>query len=223
MTAEEKKQLAQEIEGALRQGGIYAGKVGGNMLRSVQEMIEPKVDWRDVLRRCIRVSLKDRDQPSWRKAHRNYLWQDVILPAIMGKRMKHLVVMMDTSGSIEGAMLGLFMAELNKAITAVNPDRIDVLYWDTEVAGHETYKGSEKRDLVHKTKPRGGGGTIPDCLPPYIAEKGLNPDAFIVLTDGYMSADPAKWAGISKPILWCIVGAKNFSIPKGQLVNVNDD
>lgn len=223
MTAEEKKQLAQEIEGALRQGGIYAGKVGGNMLRSVQEMIEPKVDWRDVLRRFIRVSLKDRDQPSWRKAHRNYLWQDVILPAIMGKRMKHLVVMMDTSGSIEGAMLGLFMAELNKAITAVNPDRIDVLYWDTEVAGHETYKGSEKRDLVHKTKPRGGGGTIPDCLPPYIAEKGLNPDAFIVLTDGYMSADPAKWAGISKPILWCIVGAKNFSIPKGQLVNVNDD
>ena len=222
MSAEDQKKLAQEIEGALRQGGIYAGKVGGDMLRSVQEMIEPKVDWRAVLQRFIRVSLKDRDQPSWRRAHRNYLWQDVILPAIMGKRMKHLVVMFDTSGSIQGEMLSLFMGELNKVITSVNPDRIDVLYWDTEVAGHETYTGNDKRDLVHKTKPRGGGGTHPDCLPPYIAAKGLNPDAFIVLTDGYMSSDASKWAAISKPILWCIIGNKQFAVPKGQVVNVND-
>ena len=222
LTADEQKQLAQDIEGALRQGGIYAGKVGGDMLRTVKEMIEPKVDWRDALRRFIRVSLKDRDQPSWRRAHRNYLWQDVILPSIMGKRMKHLVVAFDTSGSIQGEMLSLFMGELNKVIEQVNPDRIDVLYWDTEVAGHETYKGNDKRDLVHKTKPRGGGGTDPDCLPPYIAQKGLNPDAFIVLTDGYMSSDASKWAAISKPILWCIIGNKQFGIPRGQLVNVND-
>ena len=222
LSAEEQKQLAQDIEGALRQGGIYAGKVGGDMLREVKEMIEPKVDWRDTLRRFIRVSLKDRDQPSWRRAHRNYLWQDVILPSIMGKRMKHLVVAFDTSGSIQGQMLSLFMGELNKVIEQVNPDRIDVLYWDTEVAGHETYKGNDKRDLVHKTKPRGGGGTDPDCLPPYIAQHGLNPDAFIVLTDGYMSSRPDRWAAISKPILWCIIGNKQFKIPRGQLVNVND-
>lgn len=223
MTAEEKQELAREIEGALRQGGIYAGKVGGNMLRSVEEMLEPKVDWREVLQRFIRVSLKDRDQPSWRRAHRNYLWQDVILPSIMGKRMKHIVIMMDTSGSIQGEMLSLFMGELNKVLTTVNPDRIDVLYWDTEVAGHETYTGNDKRDIIHKTQPKGGGGTQPDCLPPYIAQKALKPDAFIVLTDGYMSSDPAKWAAIDKPILWCIIGDKSFSIPKGQLVNINDD
>ena len=222
LSAEEKKQLAQDIEGALRQGGIYAGKVGGNLLREVQEMIEPKVDWRDALRRFIRVSLKDRDQPSWRRAHRNYLWQDVILPSIMGKRMKHLVVMFDASGSIQGEMLNLFMGELNKVISTVNPDRIDVLYWDTEVAGHETYKGGDKKDLVHRTKPRGGGGTDPDCLPPFIAQKGLNPDAFIVLTDGYMSSDSRKWAAISKPVLWCIIGNERFAIPKGQVVNVKD-
>ena len=223
MSAQDQEELAREIEGALRQGGIYAGKVGGDMLRSVQEMIEPKVDWREVLQRFIRVSLKDRDQPSWRRAHKNYLWQDVILPSIMGKRMKHIVIMMDTSGSIQGEMLGLFMGELNKVLTSVNPDRIDILYWDTEVAGHETYKGSDRTDIVHKTKPRGGGGTTPDCLPPYLAKHGLNPDAFIVLTDGYMSSDAKKWAAITKPILWCIIGNKQFDIPKGQLVNINDD
>jgi len=223
MSAEDKEELAREIEGALRQGGIYAGKVGGNMLRSVQEMIEPKVDWREVLQRFIRVSLKDRDAPSWHRAHRNYLWQDVILPSIMGKRMKHIVIMMDTSGSILGPMLSLFVSELNKVLSTVSPDRIDIIYWDAEVAGHETYTGNDRKDVAHKTNPRGGGGTIPDCLPPYIAQKGLNPDAFIVLTDGYMNSQPKNWASIDKPILWCIIGNKEFEIPKGQLVNINDD
>jgi len=223
MSAEEHKELSQEIESALRQGGIYAGKVGGDMLRSVQEMLEPKVDWREVLRRFVRTSLKDRDSPSWRRAHKNYLWQDVILPSIVGKRMKHLVVAMDTSGSIQGEMLSLFMGELNKVVLSANPDRIDMLYWDTRVAGHETYKG-EVKSIVSKTTPKGGGGTDPDCIPEFMLSKSLGKaDALVVLTDGYMTSDPSKWAGLGLPILWCIIGSESFKIPRGQVVCVTKD
>jgi len=223
MTAETIKELTQEIESALRQGGIYAGKVGGNMLRSVQDMLEPKVDWREVLRRFVRTSLKDRDSPSWRKAHKNYLWQDIILPSIVGKRMKHLVIAMDTSGSIQGEMLSLFMGELNKVVTSVNPERVDVLYWDTAVAGHETHKGAAKL-IVSKTKPKGGGGTDPDCVPAFMLDKKLEKaDALVVLTDGYMTSDPRKWAGLGLPILWCIIGSDSFKIPRGQVVCVTKD
>jgi predicted metal-dependent peptidase len=223
MSTEAVKELTQEIESALRQGGIYAGKVGGNMLRSVQEMLEPKVDWREVLRRFVRTSLKDRDSPSWRKAHKNYLWQDIILPSIVGKRMKHLVIAMDTSGSIQGEMLSLFMGELNKVVTTTNPDRVDVLYWDTEVAGHETHKGDAKL-IVSKTKPKGGGGTNPDCVPAFMLDKKLEKaDALVVLTDGYMTSDPRKWAGLGLPILWCIIGSDSFKIPRGQVVCVTKD
>lgn len=223
MPAGEQKELTQEIESALRQGGIYAGKVGGDMLRSVKSMLEPKVDWREVLRRFVRTSLKDRDSPSWRKAHKNYLWQDVILPSIVGKRMKHLVIAMDTSGSIQGEMLSLFMGELNKVVTTTNPDRVDVLYWDTEVAGHETHKGAAK-SIVSKTKPKGGGGTNPDCVPAFMLSKKLEKaDALVVLTDGYMTSDPRKWAGLGLPILWCIIGSDSFKIPRGQVVCVTKD
>ncbi len=223
MSDEGKKELDQEIESALRQGGIYAGKVGGNMLRSVKDMLEPKVDWREVLRRFIRTSLKDRDSPSWRKAHKNYLWQDIILPSIVGKRMKHLVVAMDTSGSVQGDLLASFMGELNKAVTSVKPDRIDILYWDTEVAGHETYKGSTQ-SIVSATKPKGGGGTDPDCVPQFIHDKKLDKaDAVIMLTDGYMSSKANKWAGLGMPILWCIIGSDSFKIPRGQVVRITKD
>ena len=223
MPAEAQKELTQEIESALRQGGIYAGKVGGDMLRSVKDMLEPKVDWREVLRRFIRTSLRDRDSPSWRKAHKNYLWQDIVLPSIIGKRMKHLVVAMDTSGSVQGDLLASFMGELNKAVTSVRPDRIDILYWDTDVAGHETYKGSTQ-SIVSATKPKGGGGTDPDCVPQFIHDKKLDKaDAVIMLTDGYMSSNANKWAGLGMPILWCIIGSDSFKIPRGQVVRITKD
>lgn len=222
LSAEEQKELAQEIEGALRQGGIYAGKVGGDMLRSVKEMLEPKVDWREVLRRFVRTSLKDRDSPSWRKAHKRYLWQDIILPAIIGKRMKHLAVGIDTSGSIQGDLLGAFMGELNKAVTTVNPDRVDIMYWDTNVAGHEVYKGDNK-NITTATKPKGGGGTDPDCVPAFMAKNKITPDALIMLTDGYMNSDASNWSGVACPILWCVIGNDSLKIPKGQVVRVERD
>ena len=130
-----------------------------------------------------------------------------------------------TSGSIQGELLGLFMGELNKVIESVNPDRVDVLYWDTEVAGHETYTSNDKRDIVHKTQVRGGGGTTPDCLPKYVEAHGLKPDAFIILTDGYFGIDERRWGPLkNKAVLWCVIGNSQVYIPSGcgQVVNVTE-
>lgn len=219
MTKEEQEQLGRDIDQALRQGGIYAGKVGGNMPREIGELLKPKVDWREVLRRFVRTSLKDRDSVSWRRAHKNYLWQDIILPSIMGKRVKHLVIAMDTSGSIQGQLLTEFLSEMNGIVRDTGADRVDVVYWDTEVAGHEIHKGSNK-DIVHKTSPKGGGGTDPDCVVDFMAEHDLKPDALIMLTDGYMHTNKPKWAAIKAPTLWCVIGNENYEVPNGQKLNI---
>lgn len=219
MSKEEQEQLGRDIDQALRQGGIYAGKVGGNMPREIGELLKPKVNWREVLRRFVRTSLKDRDSVSWRKAHRNYLWQDVILPSITGKRVKHLVIAMDTSGSIQGPILTEFLSEMNAIVKDVGADRVDVLYWDTEVAGHETYKGGTQ-DLVHKTNPMGGGGTDPDCVVGFMHDHELKPDALIMLTDGYMHTNKPKWAAIKSPTLWCVIGNEDYEVPNGQKLNI---
>jgi len=221
LSEDEKKQLEQDIDHALRQGAIYAGKVGGHMSREIAEMLSPKVDWRAVLKRFVKTHLKGRDAPSWRKAHKNYLWQDVILPAIIGKRMKHLAIAMDTSGSVHGPLLDAFMSELNKIVVDLKPERVDILYWDTEVDNRETYT-SGHGDIVHKTKPSGGGGTNPDCIPAFMKEHSIKPDALVVLTDGYMHSNPGAWAGLSVPTLWCVIGNDSYTPPKGQIVNIKE-
>ena len=149
------------------------------------------------------------------------LWQDVILPAIIGKRIKHLVVAIDTSGSVQGPLLTAFISELNKIISDLNPDRLDVMYWDTAVENHESYT-SGKKEVVNKTKPRGGGGTDPNCVALYMKQHKINPDAVIMLSDGYMGSDSSDWAGIKCPSLWCIIGNDNYKPPHGQLLAVKE-
>jgi predicted metal-dependent peptidase len=215
MTESEKKDIEREIQQALRQGGIYAGKVGGGMPREIGDLLKPKVDWRSVLRKFVRTSLKDRDSVSWRRAHKNFLWQDVILPSILGKRMKWLVIGMDTSGSIQGQLLTDFLSEMNGCLASVGADRVDVIYWDAEVAGHETYKGNTK-NIVHQTNPKGGGGTDPDVVVDFMQEKRMTPDALIMLSDGHMHTNKQKWASIKAPTLWCILGNDKYEVPNGQ-------
>ena len=215
MTEKEKEQLNRDIEQVLRQGGIYAGKVGGNVPREIGELLKPKIDWREVLRRFVRTSLKDRDSASWRKAHKNFLWQDVILPSILGKRMKWLVIAMDTSGSIQGQLLTEFLSEMNACVASVGADRVDVIYWDAEVAGHETYKGNTK-NIVHQTNPKGGGGTDPDVVVDFMQKERMTPDALIMLSDGHMHTNKPKWSAIKAPTLWCILGNDKYEVPNGQ-------
>ena len=45
MSEEDRKQLQDDIDQALRQGNIYAGKVGAKLNREISELLAPKVDW----------------------------------------------------------------------------------------------------------------------------------------------------------------------------------
>jgi hypothetical protein len=61
-------------------------------------------------------------------------------------------------------------------------------------------------------------------VPQFIHDKKLDKaDAVIMLTDGYMTSDPRKWAGLGMPILWCIIGSDSFKIPRGQVVRITKD
>lgn len=218
---EEMDQLDREIEQALRQGGIYAGKVGADTPRGIGEMLNPKIRWEEVLKRFARTNIKDRDSISWRKLHRNFLWQDILLPSVLGKRMKYLFVGLDTSGSIQGPLLTAFMSNLNAIVSSIGIDRVDVVYWDAEVQAHEIFTSNTK-DIVHRTSPRGGGGTDPDVVADLLLEKKLKPDAIIMLSDGYMHTNKEKWAAITQPTLWCIMGNDRYEVPNGQKLIIEE-
>jgi predicted metal-dependent peptidase len=100
MTAEEKKDLAREIDQAIRQGIMARNKIAGNgaggLDRELEGLLEPKVNWREVLRDFVKSTCNAKDKSSWRKVNRRFLSTGVYMPTLIGEKVGHLVIAIDT-------------------------------------------------------------------------------------------------------------------------------
>jgi predicted metal-dependent peptidase len=217
LSEDEKQQLAREIDQALRQGALLAGKLSGNVPREIAEAMEAKVNWREVLRDFVSSICADKDNSTWRRPNRRWVDQDVYMPSCVGEAVGRIVVGIDTSGSIGQAEIGQFLGELISICNHVQPEGIDLLYWDTEVAGHEKYDRGDFEALMSSTKPAGGGGTDPSCVPKYIEQHKMNPECVIMLTDGYVGA----WGRWKHHVFWGIT-SKGIAADVGTSVYVGD-
>jgi predicted metal-dependent peptidase len=222
MSEQEKEAQAKEVESALRQGSILVGKMGGNVDRNISEMLVPKINWKDALREFVKSVTQGKDQTTWRRLHKRYIASDIIMPSSYDEKVGGIVIGIDTSGSIGTEELTQFLSEVKSICDEVSPEKIDVLYWDTHVASRETYQGNELFNLVESTKPAGGGGTEPACVPKYIHKHGMKGECLLMLTDGYIpDQEPSNW-NINMPVLWCVKGNRHFNDGKviGKVVHV---
>ena len=223
LSEEDKKQLEKEVDQAIRQGIIaeqkVVGKGGGRMGRDLADLVEPKVDWREVLREFVKATCNAKDTSSWRRVNRRYLSSDIYMPSLIGERVGHLVIGIDTSGSVGNKELAEFLSEVQSIAKDVHPDKVDLIYWDGKVAGHEEYSASQVDSIIDSTKPAGGGGTDPTCVMKYMKKKAIKPEAIIMLTDGYIGNWGDEW---NAPILWTIVGNNRDYAPVGKTIHVKD-
>ena len=211
MSDSDKEEVAKEIEQALRQGSMLVGKMGGNVSREIGDMLVPKVDWREALRDFVKTAMQGKDKSTWKRLHKRYLASDLIMPSSYSEKVGGIAIGIDTSGSIGGEELNQFLSEVKSICDEVSPEKIDLMYWDTHVASIETYRDNELAGLVETTKPAGGGGTEPACVPKYMKKHDMKPECLIILTDGYIpNQDPSDWS-IESPVLWCIKGNSHFN------------
>ena len=222
MTDKEKEEAAKEIEDALRQGQILVGKMKGNVSRDIQDLLTPKIDWKEALRDFIKSTTAGKDQTTWRRLHKRYIGLDIIMPSTFDEKVGPITVAIDTSGSIGHEELAQFLSEVKLICEEVKPEKLDILYWDTEVAGHEVYSDSELANVVNVTEAKGGGGTEPACVPEYMRKHKMTPECLIMLTDGYIGDQTRNDWSINSPIMWCIKGNSNFSNDSvtGKVVHV---
>jgi predicted metal-dependent peptidase len=211
------QERANEIQRAIRQGEIVrrkmAGKGAGNADGVFGDLLQPKIDWKKVLREFITETCAGRDESSWRKPNRRFLSYDTYMPSMVGTTMTELVIGFDTSGSIFGGdEMTMFVSEIKQIIEDIKPTKVHVIYWDTEVAGHQTFE--EGQFAVQDLKPKGGGGTDGSVLFKYLKEKNLTPQAIVQFTDGYVG----DWGNTDVPTLWAV--PSDLVAPFGTTIRV---
>ena len=225
LSEQEKKELAREIEQAIRQGAFTNQRLNGTgtggLSRELGEMLEPKVNWREQLREYVKSICAGKDASSWRRVNRRYIGQDIYMPTLISERVGHIVIGIDTSGSIGGRELNEFLSEVKGVADEVSPEKVDLLYWDGEVAGHEVYDSASIASIIDSTKPKGGGGTSPSCVSKYLKDKNIKPECVIMLTDGYVGSDwGTDW---EVPVLWVVVGGNTAVAPNGKTIHIKGD
>ena len=203
--AEWKVKVAQAAQAAK-----MMGKMSANMQRLVDEVLQPKVDWREVMQKFL---VKARtDQRSFSRFNRRFIAQGLYLPSVSGEQMGEVCFAVDCSGSIDQKTVSQFASEIKRVKEDLMPERIHVLYFDSEVSHVESYEQHDDLDI----KPHGGGGT--DFAPVFekIIELGINPVAVVFLTDLCCNSFGDQ---PDAPVLW--VTTDPGKAPFGEVVEMN--
>lgn len=207
----------QEIARAIRQGEILrrklAGKGSGVADGVFGDLLAPKIDWRKVLREFVRETCQGRDESSWRRPNRRFLADDIYMPSAESITMTELVIGFDTSGSVFGGdEMTRFVSEIKTIVEDVKPRKVHVIYWDTQVVGHQTFEDGQF--AVQDLKPQGGGGTDGSVLFDYLRAERITPQAIVQFTDGYVG----DWGSTTVPTLWAVTS--DLVAPFGTTIRV---
>lgn len=217
MTEQERVALDRELDEALRQGALAAGKMGSGGDRAFEELLTPQVNWREALRDFVQTTCAGKDYSTWKRPNRRYIGSGYYMPSGISEQIGEIVVAIDTSGSIGDRELSVMLSEIKSIADSVHPEAIRLLYWDTKVCADERYEGHEMDTLVQSTKPAGGGFTMVECVPEYIQEHGIKAQCVIVLTDGYLGGSWGQW---HHPVMWVVLDNERADPPNGKTLHV---
>ena len=184
LTAEEKKQIRDEIREAMVAAAqsAGAGKMPAAIARMIKDFTEPKMDWRQMLRMNIQSILKSNF--SFSRPNRKSQHCGAILPGMMNEETIDVSVAIDMSGSISDKMAMDFLSEVKGIMDEYKDFKLDLWCFDTEIYGYHRFTG-DTADEIMDYKCQGGGGTAFEANWDFMKEEGIEPKKFIMFTDGY--------------------------------------
>ena len=220
LSAEERAKIRDEIKEAMLAAASAtqdAGNIPAGIKRLIQDLTEPKMNWRELLRMQLESTIKS--DFTWMRASRRGWHMDAILPGQKFDDMIDIAVAIDTSGSINEKMLKDFLSEIQGIMDSFPAYKIHVVSWDTEVYNPQKYD-SENLDSMIDYVPAGGGGTDPQCVFNFLKEEDINPKRLVFFTDGHFFGGYGDENFTD--VAWIIFGNPGFTAPFGVVAHYDE-
>lgn len=156
------------------------GNLPSSVAKIIDDMRKPQVHWPTYIRRALGGEIPD--DYTWAKLNRKWFsGYGIYMPAILKFGAGDIVVIVDTSGSVNRNEQQQFLGEMSFLSAELGANSITVIGCDAAVQTVETYNPGETIRTLDAT---GGGGTRAKPAFDYLAEYGYTPNAVIYFTDG---------------------------------------
>lgn len=209
-TAEERRRLRKIWNDEL--SSKLPGKLSAEYYSEINKSGQQEINWRAFLSQFMTGLSKD-DYRLF-PPNKKHIWRNIYLPSFGAPGPDHIIVAIDTSGSMATKILGKVLTEID-LIRQIADCKLTIIQCDADIKEVETLEPWELSNTnFDKMTMHGRGGT--SFIPPfrwaeeYIEEGNPIPDAMIYMTDGY-----GKSPNIAPPFpcLWVVPesGAKEFS------------
>jgi len=185
LSPEERQAIKDEIKEAMLSAAATvdgAGNLPAGVKRLIQELTEPQMDWRELLRMNLESTIKS--DYTWMRPSRKGWHMDAIMPGRNVEPMIDIAVALDASGSISEKMLRDFLSEIQGIMDSFPAYKIHLITFDTKAYNPAQYD-SDNLDSICEYEVKGGGGTDFDCVYSYLKENEIEPNRLIIFTDGY--------------------------------------
>ncbi len=184
MSDEEYRVLSDEIRNAVMQAAKSAsgGNVPNGVKRMLKDLTDPQMDWREILNMKLQSMVKS--DFTWERCSRKMQASGIYLPATKNDFKVKAAVAIDCSGSMGEDMLRDLLSETKGIMQQFMDFELDLWCFNTKVYSHEKFT-PDNLDEIDTYEIRGGGGTCFVCNFDYMKEKGIEPERFVMMTDGY--------------------------------------
>jgi VWA-like domain (DUF2201)/Putative metallopeptidase domain len=201
------------------------GQLPDNLERLFRKRLEPKADWRDLF--TIAVSKRiGNDRYTWANLNQQLAYRRIGCPGRTSHGCDLVVVIRDSSGSIDDHTCAVFGAETRGILEQARPKRVILIDCDAKVHRYDEIEDlSELENAPDKyEKVKGGGGT--SFKPPFerLKAESEEPDVVIYLTDCYgdygkKPSYPVIWGSITPKAEMNLAGY-DYTPPWGDIIYV---
>jgi predicted metal-dependent peptidase len=212
LSKEEREKIKDEIKEAVLSAAqtCDAGNLPLGVKRIIQNLTEPKMNWRELLRMQLESTIKS--DYTWQRSSRKGWHVDAVMPGMKNTDMIDIMIFMDMSGSIGDAQGRDFLSEVRGIMESFDAYRIHIACFDTEVYNAQIYT-SDNLESIDQYDLQGGGGTDFECMFRYMKDNEIEPRRLVVFTDGYPCG---SWGDENYcDTVWIIHGDRNPSPPFG--------
>ena len=153
------------------------GTIPGEVDRLIDELINPVLDWTQLLARFMDSNAKN--DYTWTRPNKRF-FPNHYMPSMYSESIDNVTVTVDTSGSVSDDMLSEILTEIKSVYDTYQPNNMTIIDCDSSI--HHIHHVDDSTDIM-SLKFTGGGGT--SFIPPldYCKEHGTN--VLLYFTDLY--------------------------------------